>query len=163
MGLWTKRVSAPSFIKASQLTISFAPTRNPCILAYCLPHTYSKKIPTLCWGSVPYQRSEWARKLDGNGIILVINCVGQGHVANEVETEQMLVIARLYVMKAYPPVIAFRSPFQRRLDSMIVQDPRNSYQISVPVTGAIPVLCNTGEVFQWCGTKNQIKWPRDLP
>lgn len=69
-------------------------------------------------------------------------------MANEVETEQMLVIARLYVMKAYPPVIAFRSPFQRRLDSMIVLDLRNSYQISVPVTGAIPVLCNTGEVFQ---------------
>lgn len=78
MGLWTKRVSAPSLIKASQLTISFAPTRDSCILAYCLPHTYSKEIPTLCWSSVPYQRSERARKLDGNSIILVINCVWLG-------------------------------------------------------------------------------------
>lgn len=69
-------------------------------------------------------------------------------MANEVETEQMLAIACLYVMKAYSSVIVFRSPFQRRLDSMTVLDPRNSYQISVPVMGAIPVLCNTGEVFQ---------------
>lgn len=54
------------------------PNRNSCILAYCLPHTYSKEIPTLCWSSVPYKRSQRACKFDGNSIILVVNCVWLG-------------------------------------------------------------------------------------
>lgn len=60
----------------------------------------------------------------------------------------MLAIAYLYVMKAYSSMVAFLSPFQPRLGSTIALDPSNPSQTSVPVMGAIPVLCSTGEVFQ---------------